>query len=414
MRRTALLSDATRARASSAGRVLEALARRGRAARRPLLLHAPEPEPLPVAVVLGLVLRGDRLAALRAASARATELESLLSAMRPDGFIGHVDLLGPAAEPRRGSIYYNVASRRRRDDRDDPAAAARLGLADRGRRSRPPSRGSPPTTSGCAANRDLDGDGLLWLVQPDESGLDSSPKFDPVWGRLRARRLRLPAAGRAQPAARLGRAPDPRRGWPVLCEVMTNVLWCLARVSAGRALDHPGDRRPALGRAPRALPRRGAARRRAPRRLDLGGARAARAARPAGGDRPAPGRGAPARPGALLARAARRRRSRRPSRASSPTAAPGWMRRYWRGPTWINAAWMLWLGLRRLGYEAEAAADGRAARGDRAARGPARVLRPAHGRGPRRDRVRLDQPDPRAGRAGRSATWSRSATCSGR
>ena len=26
------------------------------------------------------------------------------------------------------------------------------------------------------------------------------------------------------------------------------------------------------------------------------------------------------------------------------------IRRYWRGPTWINAAWMVWLGMRRLGY----------------------------------------------------------------
>ena len=23
---------------------------------------------------------------------------------------------------------------------------------------------------------------------------------------------------------------------------------------------------------------------------------------------------------------------------------------YWRGPTWINAAWLVWLGLVRLGY----------------------------------------------------------------
>ena len=30
------------------------------------------------------------------------------------------------------------------------------------------------------------------------------------------------------------------------------------------------------------------------------------------------------------------------------------MRRYWRGPTWVNAAWLLWQGLRRLGYEEEA------------------------------------------------------------
>jgi glycogen debranching enzyme len=29
---------------------------------------------------------------------------------------------------------------------------------------------------------------------------------------------------------------------------------------------------------------------------------------------------------------------------------------YWRGPTWVNAAWLVWLGLIRLGYR-EPAAD---------------------------------------------------------
>ena len=38
-----------------------------------------------------------------------------------------------------------------------------------------------------------------------------------------------------------------------------------------------------------------------------------------------------------------------------PNRGPGWKLRYWRGPTWVNAAWMLWLGMRRLGYETEAA-----------------------------------------------------------
>jgi hypothetical protein len=32
------------------------------------------------------------------------------------------------------------------------------------------------------AERDLEGDGLLWILQPDESGLDASPQFDPIWG----------------------------------------------------------------------------------------------------------------------------------------------------------------------------------------------------------------------------------------
>jgi glycogen debranching enzyme len=30
------------------------------------------------------------------------------------------------------------------------------------------------------------------------------------------------------------------------------------------------------------------------------------------------------------------------------------LRQYWRGPTWVNAAWLLWLGLVRLGYHDEA------------------------------------------------------------
>jgi glycogen debranching enzyme len=29
-------------------------------------------------------------------------------------------------------------------------------------------------------------------------------------------------------------------------------------------------------------------------------------------------------------------------------------RRYWRGPTWINASWLVWLGLLRLGYSEQA------------------------------------------------------------
>jgi glycogen debranching enzyme len=37
-----------------------------------------------------------------------------------------------------------------------------------------------------------------------------------------------------------------------------------------------------------------------------------------------------------------------------PDGGRGPIRRYWRGPTWVNSAWMVWLGMRRLGYEAEA------------------------------------------------------------
>jgi mannosylglycerate hydrolase MGH1-like protein len=30
------------------------------------------------------------------------------------------------------------------------------------------------------------------------------------------------------------------------------------------------------------------------------------------------------------------------------------LRRYWRGPSWINSSWLLWLGLVRLGYHEQA------------------------------------------------------------
>ena len=70
-------------------------------------------------------------------------------------------------------------------------------------------------------------------MQPDESGLDSSPKFDPVWGRRATRGCGFPLLVARN--RRLGwdarRIRD--RGRPVLCEVMTNVLWCLARIAAG-------------------------------------------------------------------------------------------------------------------------------------------------------------------------------------
>ena len=50
--------------------------------------------------------------------------------------------------------------------------------------------GDPASVPGIARHhawlereRDVDGDGLIWIVQPDESGLDASPQFDAIWGR---------------------------------------------------------------------------------------------------------------------------------------------------------------------------------------------------------------------------------------
>ena len=41
-------------------------------------------------------------------------------------------------------------------------------------------------------------------------------------------------------------------------------------------------------------------------------------------------------------------------RSFEPGRARGLVRRYWRGPTWVNAAWLVWQGMLRLGYAEEA------------------------------------------------------------
>jgi hypothetical protein len=279
------------------------------------------------------------------------ELETLLRACRPDGFVGHVIFWDHPISLRR-RLYYNVASRSApmtgtiqppllawawRIAVGDPAAEPRIAHHH----------------EWLVANRDLDRDGLLWLVQPDESGLDSSPKFDPVWGRRAHARLGFPLL-----VARNRRLDwDARRvrdaGGPVLCEVSTNVLWGLARLAMGgpsitpalvdRLWDErtglfldqaqPGGLRPAVetwaALAPLALP-------------DLPVAIGRRLVEEHLLD---PGRfWLPVPPPSVSAA----------ERSFEPGRGGGWKRRYWRGPTWINAAWMLWIGLIRLGYSAEA------------------------------------------------------------
>ena len=310
-------------------------------------LHPAQPWPLSLAVVLGLLLRGDRLAPLRPGARPGGAGEPAGGAAAGRLHRPH-DLLGPARLTCRRLAFYNVASRGSFQTETiqppllawawkiavgDPAAEPRIGAH----------------MDWLAANRDLEGDGLLWIVQPDESGLDASPKFEPVWGWRSQRPDRLPAAGPAQPPARLRRAADPRARRPAaLRDPGQHALVALA-AGAGPALGDAGPGRAALGRAPRPLRRRGPAGRRPARRRHLGRPRAAGAARPAGGDRPPPGRGAPAERarvphpgGAALGR-------RLASRATSPTAAaarsaatgaarPGSTRPGWSGSACAGSA----------------------------------------------------------------------------
>ena len=159
------------------------------------------------------------------------ELQSLLAAQREDGFIGHTIFWNrPLSGTRR--YTYNVTS---------PDALMTASI-------QPPvlawawriAVGDPATEPGIglqhewlAANRDLDGDGLIWIVQPDESGLDASPQFDAIWGRRAHDRLGFVLLVHRN--RRLGY--DLRRiaaaGGPAVVEVLTNVLYNLSRLSLG-------------------------------------------------------------------------------------------------------------------------------------------------------------------------------------
>jgi glycogen debranching enzyme len=280
-----------------------------------------------------------------------TELQTLLAAQREDGFIGHTIFWDRPVSLTRYP-FYNVASRRsfQTETIQPPLLAWAWRIAV----------GDPVAEPRIAAQvewlerqRDLEGDGLLWIVQPDESGLDASPKFDPVWGRHATGRIGFPCLVRRN--RRLGfdarRIRD--RGGPILCETLVNTLWSLSLQALGRPsatpalverlwderrglfLDEaqPGGERPGVitwaALAPLALPDlpEGIGRRMVEEHL-LSGQEFLTPVAP---------------PSVAVC-----------ERGYEPGGSRGPIRRYWRGPTWVNAAWLLWLGLRRLGYEQEA------------------------------------------------------------
>jgi hypothetical protein len=293
-----------------------------------------------------------------------SELESLLNGGGPDGFIGHTIFWDRPVDLRRRWTY-NVTSRDAKSTStiQPPllAWAWRIAVGDPSEEERIAAHHRWLTE-----NRDLDGDGLLWIVQPDESGLDSSPKFDSIWGRRAHARLLFPLLIGSN--RKLGW--DARRivegGGPVVCEVVTNVLWCLARLAMGEPsitptlVDRLWDERRGLF-------------------LDLARGEVAREKEMEGvadGHRVTISTWSALAPLALpdLPDEIARRLidehlldQRRywlplppPSvSAQEPSFTPrdweDWLvRKYWRGPTWINSAWLIWIGLQRLGREPEA------------------------------------------------------------
>ena len=279
------------------------------------------------------------------------ELESLLAAQRPDGFIGHTIFWNrPLGLPRL--LFYNVASRSAFQTAtiQPPllAWAWRIAVGDPAEEPRIAAQ-----IDWLSANRDLEGDGLLWIVQPDESGLDASPKFEPVWGWRSNGRIGFPLLVRRNRRLGFDARRLRERGQPLLCEALVNTMWSLSLQALGRPSATPAlierlwDERRGLF-VDEAQP---------------------------GAIRPGPVTWASLAPLALpdLPEQIGRRLVEEhllnegefltqvapPSVAASepsyePAGGRGPIRRYWRGPTWVNSAWMAWLGMRRLGYEAEA------------------------------------------------------------
>lgn len=283
------------------------------------------------------------------------ELESLLAAATPEGFIGHTIFWAEPVSHLR-SLFYNVRSRS-----DFMTATIQPPLLAWAWRI---SVGDPTQVPAIVRHhewiereRAIDGDGLLWIVQPDESGLDASPKFDSAFGWCADGLPGFPLLVRRNRLLDFDIERIAAAGGPIVCGTATNVLHGLSRLALGR---------PSL--TPRILERlyderrgvfrqivRKRSRRRATRRPVETWAALSPLALP---DLPED-----------VGRRLVEQHLLDPARFWLPVPPPSvsaaesrfsrsdhflFLRRYWRGPTWINAAWLVWLGLIRLGYEAQA------------------------------------------------------------
>jgi glycogen debranching enzyme len=296
------------------------------------------------------------------------ELRTLVRAGDPDGFVPHTAFWHDSAGWRRAPFYAT------RSHRGDLATAhiqtPLLALAwEAVAESSPDDPGF--ATEGLdslrrhydwlAEHRDPDGDGLISIIHPDESGLDDSPKYDEVFGWMSHY---LPGYWwLVERSRRLGydsRAIIERYDEHV-ADVLVNVLYALSLHALARL---SGEHR----YAERAQRVEGALLERCwdeQRGLfwDLAG-RARRPVTVSTWSSLAP-LALPSLPAEVGHRLVREhlldaRRYRAPYGIPSvsmeePSFRAGWhLFRCWRGPAWVNTAWLLVPGLRRLGYEEEA------------------------------------------------------------
>jgi mannosylglycerate hydrolase MGH1-like protein len=280
------------------------------------------------------------------------ELRSLLAAQREDGFIGHTIFWNePLSDWHRFTYNITSADATMTASIQPPllAWAWRIAVGD---------PGEEPAIARhhawLAEHRDLDGDGLLWIVQPDESGLDASTQFDAIWGHRAHGLAAFPLLVQRNRRMGYDLGRIAAAGGPVCCEVTTNVLYNLSRLAMGQTS------------LTEAL---------ITRTYDAGEGLFLPVARPQPRRRPATTVAAltplalpdlPEEIGHRLVREHLLDPTRFWTAVPPPSVSvsdPGFslrdtgglrQRRYWRGPTWINTAWLCWLGLVRLGYEEQA------------------------------------------------------------
>jgi len=298
------------------------------------------------------------------ARARA-ELRTVLRSGRPDGFLPHTVFWDAPAGWRRAPLYATrgFVGDWRTETIGPPLLPFAWEIVADASADEPSFRAEALPALGrhldyLAHERDPDGDGLLTIIVPDESGLDDSPKYEPVFGRMTHDRpgywLLMERGRRARWDAR---ALIERYDHHVE-DVWVNVAYALslramARLS-GEPRWHERAERVELALLERSLDERSGL------FFDLAGA-AERPVRVSTWASLSP---------LLLDGLPERVRLRlveehlldpRRYRAAvgipsvsmqEPSFNPGFDRfRGWRGPSWMNTAWLLVPALRSLGYE---------------------------------------------------------------
>jgi hypothetical protein len=294
------------------------------------------------------------------------ELRTLVRAMSPEGLVPHTVFWGGRARWRRAPLYATASpfGSFATAHTQTPMLALAWELVAGGDRGfeREGIAPLPRHYDWLASDRDPDGDGLVAILFPDESGLDDSPKYDPVYGRLAHHRpgyFRLVERHRRRGYS--AHAMIERHDHHVE-DVLFNVVYALSL----RALHRMSGEARFLRRAERAEAAlmehcwdqgRGLF-------FDLAG-RSERRIQVSTWSSLAP-LALPALPERVRRRLGEehlldRRRYGAPVGIPSvsmeePSFRAGFDRfRCWRGPSWVNTSWLLVPPLRELGYEQEAA-----------------------------------------------------------